>query len=45
MVPWLRALIAVAEDPILVPRTHVGQLTTTCDYSSRGSHTIFLASA
>jgi hypothetical protein len=35
----LRALVAFAEDPSSIPRTHIGQLTTACNPSCRESDT------
>ena len=37
MAQQLRALAALAGDPSSVPSTHSGQLTITCNSSSRGS--------
>jgi hypothetical protein len=32
-----RTLTALGEDPDLVPSTHIGQLTSTCNSSFKGS--------
>lgn len=37
MVPWLRALVALPEDPSLVPITQVWQFTLACTYGFRRS--------
>lgn len=37
MVPWLRMLTALVEDLRLLPKTHVGWLIATSNFSSRGS--------
>jgi hypothetical protein len=34
MAQWLRTHTALAEDPNLVPRTHIGQLTLSCNSRS-----------
>lgn len=41
MTQQLRALVASVENPDLVPRTQVRQLTITCNPSSRRSDTLF----
>lgn len=37
MTQQLRALATLPEDPVLVPNTHIMQLTTTCNSSSKRS--------
>jgi hypothetical protein len=41
MEQWIRALAAPAEDLSLVPSTHVGQITTTCNSGSRRPDALF----
>lgn len=36
LIQWLEASIAFAKDPSSILNTHVGQVTTTCNSSSRG---------
>ena len=36
-----RALAVLVEEPGLVPSTHVGQLTTGCNHTARGSGALF----
>jgi len=43
MAMQLRALVALQEDPGLVPSTHMA--VCNCDYSSRGTHCSLLASS
>lgn len=41
MVPRLRTLTALPEDPGSVPSTHISQLTSTCNYRSWGPNILF----
>jgi hypothetical protein len=41
MAQWLGMLAAVPEDVSLLPNTHIRQLTTVCNFSSRGPDTPF----
>ena len=36
MAPWESVSTSLAEDPLLIPRTHSGRLTATCNSSFRG---------
>jgi hypothetical protein len=40
MALWLRTLAILAKVQSSVPRTHIRQFTTTCNSSSRRSHTL-----
>lgn len=41
MAQWLRTLIALAEDPNFLPRTHTGSLMRCNKSSPRGSNALF----
>lgn len=42
MAHWIRACVALSNDLNLVTSTHVGQLTNTYNFSSKGSDALFL---
>lgn len=43
MAQWLAVLAALTEELSVVHRTHLGQLTSACDSSSRGPGALFLS--